>query len=189
MDTQPAILPPNAGRDTMKKILAGIAAAAILAVPIVLSMGTSVPLDELRLARLSECPPEETAQEDCPAGMFDKGAFCICMTNKESVDNEVTSPPIPNRMVVCETVEAGTTSLQVRTESVVGPVGNGCVLVASGILLPGVSFHNIETGVESQLRARCTPCIITADSWGPCPYCLHPSYGKTCAEACPVEEE
>ena len=177
----------------MKKALFGLAfIGALVGGAVVLNMG-EIPVSELRAARLSECPSEEDQAVDCPGGVKAQKNFCLCLTNLGAVPNEQKSVPanMRRRLVVCSVVdgESGQPSLQTRYEPMAAPLEQGCVLAVANILLPGISMHNVPSGIETALAARCKPCVITPDSWGHCPACLHPDYGKTCAEACPEVED
>jgi hypothetical protein len=169
----------------MKKGLAVLAGVVILGGMVVsLNLGESVPVSDLRAARLSECPPEEEAQEKCPAGLKDVGEFCLCYTNRETLPNEKTEGDY--RCDVCEVTdpEAGK-HLVVRYPKSAEPLGKDCITVANDLLLPGLSFHNLPTGIEAKLEVACAPCKIGPDSWGPCPEC---AFRGNCAQLCPVEE-
>jgi hypothetical protein len=174
----------------MKKGLAVLAGVAILGGMVAtLNFGESVPVSDLRAARLSECPPEEEAQEKCPAGIKDFGNFCLCLTNKETVTNEETdlSAARKVRLVVCQvnTPEAGE-HLVTRYELSSKPLDQDCVSVADDVLLPGVSMHNVPSGIETDLEVACAPCKIGPDSWGPCPEC---AFRGDCDKLCKEEDD
>jgi hypothetical protein len=174
----------------MKKTLAVLAGVVILGGMITaLNFGESVPVSELRAARLSECPPEEEVREKCPAGIKDAGDYCLCLTNKETVPNEETDLPAARkvRLVVCQldTPEAGK-HLVSRYELSSTVINKDCRLVADDVLLPGISMHNVKTGIEEKLEVSCAPCKIGPDSWGPCPECV---WDNSCAAKCPIAPE
>lgn len=140
-----------------------------------------------RVARLPTCPTGEDVRAKCPGGFSQMDGYCLCFAASKDVSGEQKTAP-QNRMLVCEvTGDDGKKHLVVRYEDrpAVDPLDAGCVLVVSDLLFPGVSVE-YQADVD-KLGARCAPCPITGKLWGPCPYCLHPSYGRTCAQACPVK--
>jgi hypothetical protein len=178
----------------MKKGLAVLAGVAILGGMVAtLNFGESVPVSDLRAARLSECPPEEEAQEKCPAGVVQTEKYCLCLTNVKEGDiaNEESVIPAAKRvrMEVCELVDEQSQQkhLAVRYAPDDGAsIKPNCILVLDNIKLPRLSFHNVNTGIESRLEALCK-FPIGPDSWKECPVCLHPSFGKRCEDLYPAE--
>jgi hypothetical protein len=171
----------------MKKGAAILAGLMVLGGAIAaLNLGETIPLDELRAARV---PCDKILEGDCPAGIAKGNDFCLCLTNKETLPDEETTLPAARkiRLVVCEIddPEAGK-HLVTRYESSATLINKDCCLVADDVLLPGISMHNVSTGIESKLEAACAPCKITPDSWGPCPEC---AYRGDCDKLCPEVED
>lgn len=173
-------------RKATLSILSVIGAGAIAAIAVV---STRTPVDELRPARLPK-PCEVTTgnaadwKEKCPGGLTEHKDFCLCLALKSqgTIDNEQEVPPIDKRerLVVCNVKG----NFNVRSEPNTGDVDKTCTKVAENLVFPGITMRNIETDLVTALMAACFPCPVSGASWGPCPRCLHPDYGKTCAEAC-----
>lgn len=166
----------------MKNAAAVLAGLLVLGGTIVaLNLGEAVPVSDLRAARV---PCDKIQEGDCPAGVMVQKDFCVCLTNKETLSDEKTEGDY--RCDVCEVTdpEAGK-HLVVRYPKSAEPLGKDCVTMADGLLLPGLSFHNLPTGIEKKLETACAPCKIGPDSWGPCPEC---AFRGNCAQLCPVEE-
>ena len=175
---------------TLAGVLAGV---LVLGGTILLNLG-EIPVSELRPARM---PCDKIVKEDCPAGVIQSKDFCLCLTNKEILPDEESTVPVgkAQRMDVCEVVdkESGQKNLAVRYPPLLSPIPVGCKQVCPrpedeqvGILLPAISMHNLESGIEDCLRLVCTPCQITADSHGHCPECF---YRGDCAALCPEVED
>lgn len=164
----------------MKNGLAVLAGLVVIAGgTVLLNLGESIPVSELRAARV---PCDKATLENCPAGIMEQKDFCVCLTNKEAVADEEKIGDY--RCDICEVTdpEAGQ-HLVVRYPKSAEPLGPGCETVADGLLLPGISFHNIPTGIEGELEVSCYPCKIGPDSFGPCPECAHSSRND-CAKLC-----
>ena len=160
---------------TIAGVLAGV---LVLGGAILLNFGESIPVSELRPARV---PCEKVVAEDCPAGVIETKDYCLCLTNKETIADEKTEGEF--RCVVCERTdpEAGK-HLVTRYELKALPLQPDCIIVANDLLLPGISMHNVSTGIEKKLEVTCAPCKITPDSWNYCPEC---AYRGDCATLCP----
>ena len=168
----------------MKKGLAVLAFVGALAGgAVLLNLGEAVPVSEIRPARI---PCEKIQKGDCPAGVIERNDFCLCLTHKKTGELTDEKTVGDYRCDVCEVTdpEAGK-HLVVRYPKSAKPLEPGCETMADGLLLPGISMHNIPTGIEAQLEAKCAPCKIGSDSWGQCPECAHSSRndcGKFCKE-------
>ena len=182
----------------MKKALFGLAfIGALVGGAVVLNMGEVT--DKKKLDRAARVPCDKIVKEDCPGGVFTEDKYCLCLTNKKEGDlpDEVTTVPVgkAQRMDVCQVVdkESGQKHLAVRYPPLLSPIPVGCKQVCPrpedeqvGILLPAISMHNLESGIEPCLRIVCAPCVITPDSHGPCPECF---YRGDCATLCPEVED
>ena len=164
----------------MKRGFAVVAALGVLiGGAVVLNLGEAVPVSELRPARI---PCDKITEGDCPAGVVQRENFCICLTHKKHGELADEKTVGDYRCDVCEVTdpEAGK-HLVVRYPKSAEPLGKDCITVADGLLLPGISMHNVPTGIESQLEAACAPCRIGPDGWGPCPQC---AYRRDCDKLC-----
>jgi hypothetical protein len=114
--------------------------------------------------------------------------WCLCLSEKtEKIKDEVSDADQKakqakdrRRLVVCGSGK----SIKTRWEALDKPVAADCTLAADEVLMPEVSMGAMETDVEAKLRVACSPCPVSAGSWGPCPYCLRAAGG--CASACPA---
>ena len=112
------------------------------------------------------------------------GGRCICATKiKDGLPDECKNladcpTSKPQKLVVC-------------------PGGKVSYLATSAIDTEGckkidIPYNpneiNLQVGgaLESALTKACAPCIITPNSWGPCPYCL---LDNSCEKACTPKKE
>jgi len=134
----------------------------------------------------------------CPADCEwskEEGGLCYCLTeSKEPLTDEaadvsaLSEASAPRQdLYVCH----GPKGFRTRTikAGLAVDLKDNCKLVLSGQVAQDFDLANVETPKLAGLRAACAPCAPAPGSWGECPYCLHPDWHRTCAQACPVAAE
>ena len=173
----------------MNKILAALGAAGLIAGALILT----TPEDYKSCAE--ECPKEKIKKDSTQRialieNKSNPGEFCACAVwDKGKIEDELeekdsTDPDKQQKLLVCDVAGKLKTVYILQTEDVPA----GCIVAAEKFLFRD-SMKGYNSRLVKELQASCAPCIVGASAWGECPYCLHPSYGKTCDQACPVETD
>jgi hypothetical protein len=156
----------------------------------------AIPVENVRVAvKEGKCPAltEETAGNECPAGMInyrtpDGRDVCLCYTDKPVVEKELDTAATPSskriKQLVChlDNAETGKKEWSVRYVAQNAAVPVGCVTGAQSLLYAVSS--GLPSSLVTQLQMLCAPCVVAPKSWGAAPYCIHPDWPGGCAESC-----
>jgi hypothetical protein len=123
-------------------------------------------------------------------GSYEKDGMCFCITDTKDPDGEVKEKDAPRgkvkRLWVCPGKEKAPPS--VRWDSDADTPPPGCTIAAKA--LTDTSMGSYDSDLVEQLRAFCSPCPVTGDSWSVCPRCGIGEPGKTdCKALCPAPAE
>jgi hypothetical protein len=136
---------------------------------------------------LSTSPTQDAAR--CK-GSYEKDGLCFCITDQKDPDGEVKEKDAPRgkvkRLWVCPGKEKAPPSVRWDSDADVAPVG--CTIAAKA--LTDTSMGSYDSDLVEQLRAFCSLCPVTGDSWSVCPRCGIGEPGKSdCATLCKVTAE
>jgi hypothetical protein len=139
------------------------------------------------------CPVSTSPTQDAAKckGSYESNGYCYCITDQVDPDGEVKEKDAPRgkvkRLWVCPAKDGkGSPVVRWDTDADVAPVG--CTIAAKA--LTDTSMGSYDSDLVEQLRAFCSPCPVTGDSWSVCPRCGIGEPGKSdCATLCKVTTE